>query len=275
MLKKRNVIYNRHMIRKILIIALVSIICVGAGYLVAGELNGPESAVPVQNQATLQSAVSSGVSAPAAQKTSISVSAAITQKIEQKVPFVVQAPFGNWSNPLFQNACEEASVVMAMGWIAGTVTIPAQDAQSQILKIVDFENKTFGYDADTDIYDIQRIFREDFHYKNIAARENITRSDIKDELQKGNIVLVPAFGQALDNPSYTAPGPIVHMLVIIGYDPTTKEFITNDSGTKHGSGYRYDENVLFGAIWEYPSGVNPPQAPTGTMEKGMLIVQPR
>jgi len=163
-------------------------------------------------------------------------------------------------------------MIMAMSWIKGIETISAQDAQKQIENIVDFENKKFGYNANTDINDMEIVFQDFFHYANVNVQENITLSDIKNEIQKGNIVLVPAFGQALKNPNYTAPGPISHMLVIIGYDPNVKEFITNDSGTKHGSEYLYPEDILFDAIWEYHSGSKVLKPPVGTRKKGMLVV---
>jgi len=34
------------------------------------------------------------------------------------------------------------------------------------------------------------------------------------------------------------------MIVIRGFDPATKEFITNDPGTKRGEFYRYDIDLL-------------------------------
>jgi len=195
------------------------------------------------------------------------------QNVLLAVPFTVQAPFANWSDPVFQNACEESSVVMAMGWINGLQSISPQDANSQILDIVAFENKTFGYNADTNAVDVVRIFKEHFNQQHVSLQENITTADIINELQKGNVVLVPAFGQVLGNPNYTAPGPIGHMLVIVGYDTAAKQFITNDPGTKHGKNYRYDENVLFNAIWEYPSGVGPLIPPAkADMKKAMIVV---
>ena len=33
------------------------------------------------------------------------------------VPFTSQAPFANWDDIVFQNACEEASIIMAMRWV--------------------------------------------------------------------------------------------------------------------------------------------------------------
>lgn len=199
--------------------------------------------------------------------------AAISQKIQQTVPFIVQAPFANWKDIDFQNGCEEASIVMAMGWINGEKTISPTEAKKRILEIIAFENKTLGYSADTDVTDIEKIFRQYYKYENIKVAKNISIEDIKNELQKGNLVLVPAFGRALKNPNFTQPGPITHMLVIIGYDPVAKEFITNDPGTRNGAGYRYGENVFFSAIWEYSSGKEPPSIPNSeTMPKAMISV---
>jgi hypothetical protein len=197
----------------------------------------------------------------------------ISKKIEQRVPFTSQAPFANWSDPNFQNACEEASIIMAMAWVNSEGSISPQEAQKRILEIIDFENKTFGYSTDTDTSDIARIFREYFKYENIQAREDITAEDIRTELQKGNLVIVPAFGQALGNPNFVQPGPVAHMLVIIGYDPASQQFITNDPGTRKGAGYRYNESLLFKAIWEYESGsTNPPIPAAGNMKKAMISV---
>jgi len=195
------------------------------------------------------------------------------EKIKQNVPFMVQAPFGNWKNKIFQNGCEETAMIMASEWIKGTSTISAGEAQDKIEKITAFEDKTFGYDTDTDIYDMQKIFQIYFNYQKIKTQENIKLDDIKNEIQRGNIVLVPTFGRALSNPNYTPPGPITHMLVIIGYDPSIKKFITNDSGTRRGKDYQYSENVLFNAIWEYPSGPKLPDLPKGTLKKSMLVVE--
>jgi hypothetical protein len=196
----------------------------------------------------------------------------IDQKIEQTAPFIVQAPLGNWSDPNFQNACEEASIVMAMGYVKGEKNLTPEEARKRILAIIDFENTSLGYSVDTDTADIEKIIQKYFNHKNATAKENITAEDIKTEIQKGNVVIVPAFGRALKNPNFTQPGPITHMLLIIGYDPETQEFITNDPGTRRGAGYRYDESALFNAIWEYPSGKNHPSLPTEKIPKAMISV---
>lgn len=263
--------------KKLVTIFLLSIVLAFVGYLLAKKLNRREPTLEIQTspeaQTVKQLEMISEV-APNSDKQSPKADAQPAKPAKLQVPFIVQAPFGNWSDPVFQNACEESSIVMVMGWLNGDKTISPQEAQQQILAIVDFENKAFGYNADTDVSDVQKIFQQYYHKQNIRMQENISVEDIKNELQKGNLVLVPAFGQALGNPNYTPPGPIAHMLVIIGYDSATKEFITNDSGTRHGAGYRYAEKVLFDAIWEYPSGPGPLDPPKAVRKKAMLVVQP-
>ena len=254
------------------------VIFFGLVYSLVMFFNRSDSAMPVVVQAPMQSS-GSKIGSQVGQlnvennnpPTSVTASAAI-DAIKLNVAFTVQAPFGNWSDPIFQNACEEASITMTMGWVNGVQAISPDSAKKQIWDIVKFEDKTFGYNADTDVFDVQKIFQQHFN-QNVTVRENIAISDIITELQKDNLVLVPAFGQALSNPNYTAPGPVEHMLVITGYDPATKEFITNDSGTRHGAGYRYNEKVLFNAIWEYPSGSQAVPAPIGVLKKAMIVVQ--
>jgi hypothetical protein len=61
------------------------------------------------------------------------------------------------------------------------------------------------------------------------------------------------------------------MLVIRGYDPATKEFITNDPGTRKGEGYRYPEQIIYAAWRDYPSGDHEPIL---NINKNMIVVMP-
>lgn len=196
-----------------------------------------------------------------------------SKKISNQVPFIVQAPTGNWSDPIFQDGCEEASIIMAMGWVNGIENISTNEALGKIKDIVQFEDKTFGYNADTDLKDVEKIFKQYFKYENVFIREGIVAEDIVVEIEKGNIVLVPAFGRALKNPNFTQPGPIAHMLIVTGYDKEKDEFITNDPGTKRGQNFRYKKSVLIDAIWQYSSGKGPLEIPEKEkMKKGMVVV---
>lgn len=195
------------------------------------------------------------------------------EQIKQtKVPFTSQAPLGDWSDLRNQNGCEEASVAMAMRWVKDKTFSSPSDAQQEIFDIAKFEEKAFGTFVDATVADVGKILTELYGFKNFAIKEDIVLDDLKNELEKGSIILVPAYGRALKNPYYTQPGPITHMLVLVGYDQETKEFITNDPGTKRGNGYRYNEKVLFDAVWAYPGGQEHSQPPKSTERKSMLII---
>lgn len=187
------------------------------------------------------------------------------------VPFTSQAPTGMWSDERQQNACEEASALMAMWWLRGEKPASSEDAQKQILAIASYEEATYKNSNDTDPTDtVARIFQGYFHSTKATAVENISLEDIVQEIMKGHLVILPMDGVKLANPHYTAPGPERHMLLIVGYDAKTKEFVTNDSGTRYGSGYRYPEQKVFDAIREYPTGDHLPI--TGATKKSMIVV---
>ena len=155
-------------------------------------------------------------------------SANLPTSVRIKVPFSPQAPFFDWSDP-YAEACEEASVAMAMAWVRGRNLTP-ETANAEILNMVAYENFYFGYNADTALRETAKIFTRYYGYKKIREVYDINPGDIKLELASGNIVIVSAAGTLLANPYYASPPPY-HMLVIKGYDDISKEFITNDPWT--------------------------------------------
>lgn len=176
------------------------------------------------------------------------------QSILLNVPFASQAPSADWDNVIFQQGCEEASMLMAMLWVENKSFISAKDAEKAIFAISNFSQKNYGEFRDTSAADTANIMKDYFQYEGIEVKNNITAEDIKAELVNGNLVIVPVNGQKLGNPFYTPPGPFQHMLVVKGYDTQRKEFITNDPGTRRGEGFRYKENVLDAALRDYPTG---------------------
>lgn len=186
------------------------------------------------------------------------------------VPFTPQAPFYEWDNPKLSNGCEEASALMAMSWVRGT-TITPEMARKEIIAISDYELANHGVFLDTSAQDTADwIFKEYYKYQNVELSYDISVEDIKRELRNGNLVIVPVNGQELHNPYYTQPGPLRHKVVIIGYDPDNKEFITHDPGTIRGKSYRYPEQVLFNAIHDYLTGNDLPLPPK---KKAMIIIR--
>ena len=184
------------------------------------------------------------------------------------VPFVVQAPRHNWNDIIYQNACEEAAVLMAMHWVQGR-PLTSEEAYVEIKKLSDYSQEKYGFHLDQAAEDVARLIRDYYDYENVEYRDDIKTQDIKEELMKGNLVLVPVNGRKLGNPFFTAPGPTEHMLVIKGYDVEKKEFISNDSGIGKGNGYRYEEGVLDGALQRYPSGYH---GAITEIKKVMIIV---
>jgi len=187
------------------------------------------------------------------------------------VPFTSQAPFAEWDDPIFQDACEEACFLMAVLWTKDTKEISPQQAQQQIIAISNYQEENYGSYVDTSTQDtLIRIINGYFNYQNATLKTNVTLQNIIDELKKGNIIVAPANGQQLDNPYYTPPGPEYHNLLIIGYNPLTEEFITNDPGTKRGEGYRYNQQILFDAIRDYPTGSHEEIL---NIEKNIIIIK--
>ena len=186
------------------------------------------------------------------------------------VPFLAQAPFGQWSDPIYQHACEEASILMADLWIKGIKSISKEEATLELKKIAEFETEKYNNFYDHSMADTGQLMRDYFGYSNIEYKENITAEDIIDQLIAGNLVIVPVNGQVLKNPFYTPPGPAEHMLLIIGYDFNTDEFITNDAGTRQGELYRYKQDILEQSIRDYPTGY---KEPILEIKKVMLIVK--
>lgn len=189
--------------------------------------------------------------------------------IDQTVPFTSQAPTGDWEDQRQQDGCEEASALMAVYWARGE-RLDSNVALREILAISDYEQEKYGEYRDIAVDDVVKwIFKDYFKHDKALVKRDATIDDIIAELQKGNIILMPADGQKLGNPYFTAPGPERHMLVIRGYDPVAKEFITNDPGTRRGKAYRYNEYTLYNAIMAYSTGYH---VPVIGMPKHIIVV---
>jgi hypothetical protein len=174
------------------------------------------------------------------------------------VPFTAQAPFGEWTDPRQQDGCEEAASLMAVTWARGE-TFTLAEAKAEIIAIAEYEQATYGTHNDTSAIDtLTRIIQGYFGYQSARVEYGITKQDIIDALYAGKVVIVPTDGRALQNPNFTDGGPDRHMLIVVGYDPSEDVFITNDNGTRQGKGYRYDEDLFFGAIRDYTTGSHLP-----------------
>ena len=167
------------------------------------------------------------------------------------VPFTSQAPFADWKDPRQQDACEEASTLMAVSWARG-LDLSKEEALEEILAIAEYENETFGSNKDTSAADTaSRILEGYFDFSDYEIKQNISKQQMIDALVAGDIVVMPTYGRGLGNPNFTGLGPEKHMLVVIGYDSRKDQFITNDPGTRKGKEYKYSTDTIMGAIKNY------------------------
>lgn len=199
--------------------------------------------------------VSFNAKTPDAQINDVKQSAAAS--VHHIVPFVAQAPLGNWQDKRQAYGCEEASALMAMRWARGadkqTETLTAEEAIKEITAAADYELQNFGYHEDTSAKDtLERIIKGYFKYNNAALVYDVNINDIKVELAKNRLVILPVRG--LKNPYYAPPGPSYHMILIVGYDDAAQEFIAHDPGTRHGENFRYPYQTIGDALGDYESG---------------------
>ncbi|MDO8495250.1 MAG: C39 family peptidase [bacterium] len=189
----------------------------------------------------------------------------------QKVPYISQAALGEWSDPRQQDGCEEASSAMAMAWVRGRGSFTPQQALEEVLAVSTYLSKKYNNFRDTSAEDTAEwIIRGYYGHQNVSVKHNIDKDDIIAELKNDHVVIVPVNGQLVGNPFYTAPGPLHHMMIIIGYDPNTREFITNDPGLKtKGVGYRYSVDVLENALQDYETGSH---VPIVEVKTAMIVV---
>jgi hypothetical protein len=211
--------------------------------------------VPAENSSTSVSANQPTVTLPG--------------KVAIKVPFTSQAPFGVW-DARHEEACEEASLIMLHAYLTNTGLNPTE-AEKQIQNMIDFEIKKYGDYKDTSVEENVKLYDEFFGPpsggKSLKVIYDFDKNDLKIELAKDNPIIVPAAGRELGNPNFTAPGPIYHNLVLVGY--SGNQIITNDPGTRKGEGYRYDINVLYNAIHDFAGDL-------GNIDQGkkaMIVVE--
>ncbi len=194
----------------------------------------------------------------------------LPSKVLLEVPFTTQSPFAQWSDPQQNNACEEASLVMAAHWLSKE-PLSKESADSEIRSLINFEMENYNEAIDASAADTKKLFQE-YYSKKVFLTYDITIDEIIAELGSGNLVIVPVDGIALQNPNFRQPGPERHMLVIKGFNSDKNEFITNEPGTRHGDGYTYSYEKLFAAIRDYPTGDHLPIVGT---RKAMLVIPPQ
>jgi len=188
----------------------------------------------------------------------------LLSSFQLSVPFTAQAPHGYWGMP-YQEACEEASIIMALRYARGRSIASVQEADTDILTLVRMNAERYGDSVDESLEEVQALMKEVDSSVVTRIVENPSVDDLKRHLVQGSVVIVPVIGWQLKNPYFSRPDVPYHMLVLTGYDG--EEFITNEPGTKNGEGYRYTIEVVMSAMHD----LHDPLEEGG---KAVLIVEP-
>ena len=156
----------------------------------------------------------------------------IKNNVDLEVQFYPQSPFWKWG-PIFEDTCEEASVLLALNYIRGD-EMTREEFRDELLDMVDWQNEIFWDYKDTDVEQTAYILKKYFDFSNYDILEKPSLEDIKRELSNENIIIAPLFW-AWFNPNYTWVWPDYHFVVIKWYDE--ENFIIHDVGTKQWEDY--------------------------------------
>lgn len=165
-----------------------------------------------------------------------------------KVPHTSQAPYGYWGQP-WQDACEEASIVMVDAFY-NNKKLDKKTAKTKMLDLLKKKNKTFGWSLDENADKVVKMINKFYNWKAEIVKKS-TIEMVKEEIDNGRPVILPAYGRALKNPHFKQGGPDYHMFVISGYDDEKKEFIVQEPGTRYGLDFRYKYDTVMNAMHDF------------------------
>lgn len=173
-------------------------------------------------------------------------------QVQLAVPYVNEAPDGNWSGP-WKNGCEEAAVVMVEAFYQNKSSVSIAEAKQMMQQLFDEQDREWGSNANSDAArTVQFIHELDLFQARIV--EDPTVQQIKEEVAAGRPVITLHRGFELGNPNilFLATGSSYHTLVVIGYDDATGEFIVHDDGdATAGANRRYAYGVVMDSLHDY------------------------
>ena len=181
---------------------------------------------------------------------------AVEQKTPQSmvlpVPFVYEAPRGNFSGP-WKNGCEEAAIVMVDAYYKGERVVPVEVAEQRMRVLFEAQDKKWGSNANSDAARTAELIRGLALFE-ARVVEAPTLEQIRAEIIGGRPVISLHRGFELGNSNirFLATGSSYHMVVVVGYDDNTGEFIVQDTGdAQAGENRRYTYAVLLNSVHDY------------------------
>lgn len=166
------------------------------------------------------------------------------QAMELAVPRVSQVPDGVWVAP-WDEACEEASILMVNGFYERSDAISKDISKQKIRQMVEWENKTFTHYQDTNAVETVRLIQQ-FGTFGATIKRSPTLAEIKRELdQQQPVIALVNMYLFYNQPS---EGDSYHVFVIKGYDEEKKEFLVADPGREE---QRYSYDRVMRALHDY------------------------
>ena len=178
--------------------------------------------------------------------------AATAEVVKIPAPYTSEIPTGTWAPP-WNNACEEATIVMVNDYYFGYETLPKKIAADNMNPLFKIENKIFGGNANTDASQTAQLIN-DYTDSTAVIKENPTIDEIKNELRQNRPVITFHYAKNIVNVNYhwRAGGSYYHVMTLVGFDDNTKEFFVHDSGDPvTGAFHRYGYDVIMNSLHDY------------------------
>ncbi|MBI5221653.1 MAG: C39 family peptidase [Candidatus Magasanikbacteria bacterium] len=172
--------------------------------------------------------------------------------VKIKVPYTSEVPLGRWTKP-WNNACEEASMVMAESYYSGFESMDKGTAVKYMSPLFTIENKIFGGNADSDSVRTAKLLN-DYLSVNALIKTAPTLEEIKDQLRQRKPVITFHYAKEIKNSNYhwRAGGSYYHVMLLVGFDDNTNEFLVHDSGDdKTGEYHRYSYDVIMNSLRDF------------------------
>lgn len=226
---------HRNLLTKFAVIAIVMVAFVD-GLLVAQSLQSKSS-----NTSAAEAILLEDIFEPVQTPT-------LVEEPERSIPFISQAPLGDWKSP-WSDYAEEAILLMLQK--RGESLGSARSLSSELLSLDEQITQKFGANP---ILTAQQTLETITDILGLEATltEELTESDLKAYLDQGNVLVLPVNGRTLESPHYTKPGPEHHMLLVTDY--TEDGFLVQDPGTARGENFFFESKILLASIQDLDGG---------------------
>lgn len=174
----------------------------------------------------------------------VSSKSSSVNKIQLRVPYASQAPYGEWKEP-WDEACEETSATMIDAYYNNVGGLQTEEVKKRVQSMIDWELSQQMPTEDTDAEQTVQLINNTTSFK-AEVKTNPSLEDIKQELASNQpvIALVNMYQLYQEEDK----GDSYHVLVIIGYDDKKRVFIVNDPA-RPKKDYPYD--VLMNALHDF------------------------